>query len=114
MIADLFPSIEHLKINAAKLNNVQFVRIYLVSLRNLALKFVYSIISLIKDIRQERWNHILCPENRFLFTQSKEWITLWIDESTFEGPFWQSFQLIHKEAAKRRTSKVRQSRCICC
>ncbi|CAF1020563.1 unnamed protein product [Rotaria sordida] len=84
------------------------------SLRSLALKFVYSIISLIKDIRQERWNHILCPENRFLFTQSKEWITLWIDESTFEGPFWQSFQLIHKEAAKRRTSKVRQSRCICC
>ncbi|CAF1267273.1 unnamed protein product [Rotaria sp. Silwood1] len=115
IISYLFPSIEHLKINTTKLDNLPFLTIYLTSLRSLTFKFVYSFKTLMRNIRQEQLNHILCPDNQYLLTQSKQSITLWIDQSTFQQHIWRSFQSVHKQqSTKRELSEVHLSKCICC
>jgi hypothetical protein len=92
MITKLFPNIEHLTINTQDLRNIPMLHTYLPRLHSLTF---YSMISQYpsfeKSYQQQLADHNLRQNTTCLFQREGNYLTVWIDQATFEEPDLQIF-----------------------
>jgi hypothetical protein len=76
-ISKNFPTLEHIQINTSDLNNVTLLKNYLLNLITLTFTIIDS------DFNDEEW------EIKFQYQHRDKYIIIWLDQDTFDDPFWQ-------------------------
>jgi hypothetical protein len=90
--ARLFPHVEHLEINTISLYKLPLLNVYLPHLRSLTFKIIDNLCAQSNDNEEQRWENEIRQSTQFLFKRTSDWITIWIDQNTFNETYWQTFQ----------------------
>jgi hypothetical protein len=65
---------------------------YLPHLRSLTFKIIDNLCAQSNDNEEQRWENEIRQSTQFLFKRTSDWITIWIDQNTFNETYWQTFQ----------------------
>jgi len=92
IISALFPNIEHLAINTTDLSDIPLLKIYLPHLCSLTFKIIDDQFSLYNSRKQNQYDDQLRQQFQYSFQRNEKWMTLWIDQTALENPYWQKFR----------------------
>ncbi|CAF3322907.1 unnamed protein product [Rotaria sp. Silwood2] len=96
IIADLFPLIEHLKIDTIDFDSVPFLYTCFPHLHSLTFKIIDLTLPMFDSFKEQQWDNRLRIKMKLTFKRAGEWLTIWIDEVTLQESNWQSFPLKHQ------------------
>ncbi|CAF3870642.1 unnamed protein product, partial [Rotaria sp. Silwood1] len=93
IIANIFPAIEHLKIDTIDFDCVPFLFACFSRLHSLTFKILDLVFSSSNDSKEQQWENRLRSIPKLAFKRTREWITIWLDDLTLQDSNWRSFSL---------------------
>jgi hypothetical protein len=91
IIAELFPFLEHIKINTQNLYNVPILRTHLPHLRSLTFTIIDFYLDNDDDYEERMWDYDFRISTQFFFRRERNWVTIWVDQAALEEPYWGTF-----------------------
>ncbi|CAF3822042.1 unnamed protein product [Rotaria sp. Silwood1] len=93
IIANIFPGIEHLKIDTIDFDCVPFLFACFSRLHSITFKILDLVFSSSNDSKEQQWENRLRSIPKLAFKRTREWITIWLDDLTLQDSNWRSFSL---------------------